>query len=297
MPRETSVWAAIICYRASADAIRPLVQELLEQVDRVLIVDNGGSDSGLHQLDGPTLQYLAMPGNLGTAGAMNQVWNKARAEGIDFVVCFDQDSRIPPGFVDALTREFCRLEASGRRPGAIGPVWQDTRTERSLRPIAPAAWRRRRPDPDAVEALEVDHLITSGCLVHRRTYEMTGPFDEGLFLDYVDIEWSLRARARGFHFFVTRKARMAHRIGDSVISILGRSLWVHQPQRQYLLVRNHLLLWRRPFIPLSWKARDSLQVLMKISLLLLLRAPRLERLRWVGRALSDGLRGRSGPIM
>jgi hypothetical protein len=120
------------------------------------------------------------------------------------------------------------------------------------RPIAPAAWRRRRPDPDAVEALEVDHLITSGCLVHRRTYEMTGPFDEGLFLDYVDIEWSLRARARGFHFFVTRKARMAHRIGDSVISILGRSLWVHQPQRQYLLVRNHLLLWRRPFIPLSW---------------------------------------------
>lgn len=291
------IWAVIICYHAAQDTVASLARALVSQVARVLVIDNDASQSTLAALQIDRVTYVPMPSNLGTAAAMNRAWQMALLEDVEFLICFDQDSVVTSDLVLSLGLRWEQLKRDGYGPGAVGPAWEDARTHRVLRALKPAGWRRQRIDADTADFVEVDHLITSGCLVHRDTWLKTGPFDERLFLDYVDIEWSLRARNCGFHFYVTRDARMQHAIGDSVISIFGRSLWIHQPIRQYLLVRNHLLLWRRPYIALSWKCRDAVQVAMKASLVFALRGPRWQRLLWIMRGIWDGLRGRSGPIM
>jgi len=295
---DNRIWAAIICYRAKRSSIENLLAVLHDQVSQVLVVDNDAASSELSRLEGPSVTYLPMTGNQGTAGAMNSAWRAGLRGHAEFVVCFDQDSEISPGFIGSLLRQWQTLQrASGQPIGGIGPVWKDRRTGRWLRTLKPAGWRRQRVDGQSADHIEVDHLISSGCMIHRDTWLAIGPFDESLFLDYVDIEWSLRARSQGFRFFVTRNSEMRHSIGDSVVSIFGRSLWIHQPQRQYLLIRNHLLIWHRSYIPVGWKCRDAIQVAVKVSLVILLRGPRWQRLVWVFRGLRDGLMGRSGPIM
>jgi rhamnosyltransferase len=290
-------WAVIICYRPQQELVAALAHALLIQAEQVLILDNDAASSTLDLLHIDRVIHVPMPSNLGTAAAMNRAWQMALQANAEFVICFDQDSVVSDNLIASLLSRWQQLKKNGYCPGAVGPAWEDARTHRMLRALKPAGWRRQRVDSDTAASIEVDHLITSGCLIHRDSWLTTGPFDESLFLDYVDIEWNLRARNRGFHFYVTRDAKMQHAIGDSVISIFGRSLWIHQPMRQYLLVRNHLLLWRRPYISLSWKCRDALQVAMKTGLVLAFRGPRWQRLAWITRGIWDGLKGRSGPIM
>lgn len=290
------IWAAVICYQGDTKAIGRLCRTLSQQVDRVLVMDNGG-DTKLREIADQTIRVIPMPVNLGTGGALNRAWQEALAARVDFMVCFDQDSQVNDDLIEKLLSGWQTLQSQGVRVGAIGPAWRDPRTGRILRALKPTRWRRHRVDANTAATIEVDHLITSGCLIGAQTIREAGLFKAELFLDYVDIEWSLRARHCGFHFFVTREAQMHHEIGERVVTVFGRSLWVHKPNRQYFLVRNHLLLWRYGHISLPWKIRDALQVAMKIGLLLLLQRPRLQRLGWAVRGLWDGLRGRSGPIM
>ena len=294
---QSPIWAAVICYRADPKRITQLTDTLCQQVDRVLVIDNDAAQSSLAALCVDQTLYVPMACNRGTAAAMNCAWQMALKGNAEFLICFDQDSIVGTDLIANLRAWWEILRNAGNRPGAVGPAWKDPRTGRVLKALRPAGWRRQRVNADTAASTEVDHLITSGCLVHRDTWLTAGPFDEDLFLDYVDIEWSLRARNCGYRFYVTRHAQMRHEIGDRVISIFGRSLWVHQPVRQYLLVRNHLLLWRRPYIRLSWKCRDAIQVAVKTALVLALSRPRWQRLGWILRGLWDGLLGRSRPIM
>ena len=87
------VWAAVICYRGDKKAISRLCRDLSRQVDRVLVLYNGG-DTELRDIADQCIDVLPMPANLGTGGAMNLAWHKALAEHVDFMVCFDQDSQV-----------------------------------------------------------------------------------------------------------------------------------------------------------------------------------------------------------
>lgn len=293
-PSCPRVWAAVICYRGNSSRIRRLCEALKPQVNQVLLLDNGeGPDK--QELTVDSVRTIPMQSNLGTGGAMNVAWQLALYEGIDYMVCFDQDSQVDSNLIETLLNRWRALQAQGIRVGAIGPTWRDPRTGRSIEALRPTRWRRQRVPTHTRGAVEVDHLITSGCLIGAKTMREVGPFNAEFFLDYVDIEWSLRSRHCGYCCFITGEAQMRHEIGDQVISIMGKSLWVHQPNRHYFLVRNHLLLWRMAHVTLPWKIRDAIQVLIKISLLVLLQPPRRMRLAWAFRGFLDGLRGRSGP--
>lgn len=290
------VWACIVCYRVQTAALKPLVDALRDQVGKILLLDNSSEVEGhLAALADEQVIYLPMSFNRGTAGAMNQAWQLALAEGAAAMISFDQDSLPDIGLVAQLRSSLSGLQQAGLRPAAVGPGKIDPRNSKTFRLLHPVRPGFRHASADSAPTIEVDHLITSGCLICAETYQTVGPFREELFLDYVDIEWSLRARALGYSLYTDPRTTMAHTIGDQVIQIGGRSLPVHKPLRCYLLVRNHLLLWRLPATRLYWLLRDLRQVLVKVTLLLALRPQRLERLRWILRGVGHGLRGRGGP--
>ena len=289
------VWACIICFHAQAASLKPLVDALRDQVDKILLLDNSSeAEGGIATLANEQVIYLPMPSNRGTAGAMNQAWQLALAEGATAMFSFDQDSMPAAGMVVQLTSSLTGLQRGGMRPAAIGPGKIDPRNSKSFlipQPFSPGY----RPPPSAFgSTVEVGYLITSGSLIPAEMYQAVGPFREELFLDYVDIEWSLRARSLGYSLYTDPRTTMAHTIGDTVIQIGSRSLSVHKPYRCYLLVRNHLLLWRLPSTPLYWLLRDLRQVTLKMMLLLALRPHRLERLCWISKGVWHGLHKRGG---
>ena len=81
-------------------------------------------------------------------------------------------------------------------------------------------------------------------------FDEIGPFDTQFFIDYVDIEWCSRARAKGFELHGVPASHMEHSVGEGVLRVLGRRLPVHAPQRQYYLVRNARLFARKRQVPM-----------------------------------------------
>ncbi|MGE4239881.1 glycosyltransferase family 2 protein [Ramlibacter sp.] len=291
-----TVWACVVCWRAPVEQVRALVDAIRDQVDEVLLLDNAaGADRALSQLVDDNVRYIAMPANLGTGGAMNCAWRLALASGVDAMASFDQDSMPAPDMVERLCGTLASLRRQGVRAAAVGPVKIDPRTGLAGRLLRPIRFLRRHAPGTAPGPVEMDHLITSGCLIAADAFVDVGEYDEGLFLDYVDMDWCVRARARGWRHYVDTAASLSHRIGDDVYRMGGRMLSIHQPMRNYLLLRNHLLLWKKPAFPRGWLASDFLQVAKKLAASLLLGAQRTQRLRWIAKAWRDGLRGRSGP--
>jgi len=290
---SAEVWACIVCYRTTTEQLRQLLALLEPQVAHVVVVDNSPDESLASGVEAPSV-YRHMGRNAGTAAAMNEAWRLALAAGAAYVVSFDQDSRPAPGFVRCLRDAFEGPTPSALPLAAVGPVWTDERSGRAMRVLAPVRFFRRHVAVPDAGLVEVNHLITSGCLVSATAYRAVGPFDETLFLDYVDIEWSLRARARGYASAVAAGCRMSHALGESMMPIAGRQIAVHKPERTYLQVRNHLLLWRSEAMPRLWLLSDLIQIAGKLLALLLLARNRLERLGYIGRGLVDGLRGTGG---
>ncbi len=295
-PVHAPVWACVVCYQVQADAIAPLLNVLRPQFARILLLDNSPDFCpSLARLADADLSYLPMSANLGTAGALNEAWSLALAAQAGAMVSFDQDSVPAPGMVACLLATWNQLVNQGQPVAAMGPGMIDPRTGRSTRVLLPLTFRRRHRMPTGSLPIESDHLITSGTMISRDAYLAVGPFLEGLFLDYTDIEWSLRARRKGYKTFVQPATVMTHIIGDEIIEFAGRGLAVHAPQRTYLLLRNHLLLWRLGCTRLGWLLRDLVQIHLKIILLLLLRPVGLKRLKWVIKGGWHGLIGRDGP--
>jgi rhamnosyltransferase len=115
-----------------------------------------------------------------------------------------------------------------------------------------------------------------------------GGLDSDLFIDYVDYEWCLRARARGWRVIGLPSVRMTHELGDEVRLVLGRQVLVHRPRRQYYLIRNAVLLARRRSLPRHWRLHLLGRALRQFVGHTLLCAPRATRFKWMLRGLVDG---------
>ncbi|MEZ0309275.1 MAG: glycosyltransferase family 2 protein [Ramlibacter sp.] len=288
---RAETWACVVCHHPDVDTLRRLLAVLEPQVAQVLVIDNSPGQPALGVAQLGSARHVPMSRNTGTAGAMNEAWRIALQEGARYMVSFDQDSHPGPQLVKCLSAAFGSTSALA----AVGPAWVDARTGKPMRLLRPVRFLRRHAPAPIDGLVEVDHVITSGSLVSAQAYRAVGPFNEDLFLDYVDVEWSLRARAKGYTNTVAAACTMAHSIGERMIALAGRQLAVHRPQRSYLQLRNHLLLWRQAAIPRSWLLSDAIQVAGKLSALLLLAPDRMQRLRWLLRGAMDGLRGRGGP--
>ena len=128
------------------------------------------------------------------------------------------------------------------------------------------------------------------------TLDRVGPMREDLFIDYVDVEWGLRARSRGYQCFGVCGAHMAHSLGELPIRWLGRAYPHHSPLRHYYLFRNAVLLYREGWLPLGWKLVDGARLALKYGFYGLFARPRGRHLAMMTKGLVHGLRGIGGRL-
>ena len=94
---------------------------------------------------------------------------------------------------------------------------------------------------------ETLHLITSGSMVNLELFPSIGPFDEALFIDQVDFDYSFRVHLKGFKTIRFQNIYLEHSLGKETehISLKNfkktkRSL--HSPIRIYYMTRNYLYM-------------------------------------------------------
>src|SRR5690606_10075289 len=118
-------------------------------------------------------------------------------------------------------------------------------------------YRVRRQTCSADTAVvEVDYVIASGCLIPFDVIETVGGMQEELFIDYVDIEWGLRAQHQGLQSLGVCAAVMQHQLGEKPIRFRGRLIPVHSPLRHYYHFRNAVWLYRQSWLRKDWKTVD-----------------------------------------
>ncbi|WP_250440126.1 MULTISPECIES: glycosyltransferase family 2 protein [unclassified Caballeronia] len=295
MSRRTA--AVIVTYEPEPEALARLIQSLSPQVRTIYIVDNASTniEHWQHQLPSTDCRVIRMTSNEGIAAALNRGLVAAEAEAdLDFCAIFDQDSAPSDRMIESLEQHHDRL--SQRGPVAqIGPYFFEHNRGIFLPFIEfKLGIPRRKRDPGNGTWTTADYLISSGALLSLDALKEIGNMDESLFIDYVDIEWGLRARAAGFQSYGAFDVRMEHRIGEEALDVAGFRLAVHKPVRRYYYYRNAVLLCRRPYISLAWKISEMTRLGIKFLIFSTMSKRRREDFVMMTRGIRDGLRGITG---
>lgn len=296
------ITAVVVTFNPDTALLAELLRRTRPQVEHVELIDNGSAEPTLAAIRAlctdPHVTLTPLGENRGIGGAQNAGIAIARQRGASHVLLLDHDSLPEAQMVARLRAAIDNAPASQQPVGAVGPRFVDERQRDSISPFRRLVGIRRlhcRCESED-QLLDVEHVIASGCLIPLAVLDQVGDMDAGLFIDYVDIEWCLRAQHHGFHILGACAARMVHNLGENPIRILGRNLPNHSPLRNYYLFRNALLLYRMPHISWQWKLMDARISFLRIGLYLATMKPRLPRLRMILRGLRDGLRGRTGPF-
>ncbi|HYO85012.1 MAG TPA: glycosyltransferase [Dermatophilaceae bacterium] len=286
-PRIEATAGVVVLYYPQA-AVRDVVGAALRHVSSVAVVDNtpGGSDPDLMP-DDERVTLLDRGVNLGLGEAYNRAATWALERDAAWLLILDQDSILADDYLSRMGRAIGDFRVAGGGPVAVaGPLF--------VNPMAPA---EQVPLP---WVSVTDMVISSGSLVSLSAWTRIGGFDAGLFIDYVDIDFCLRAADEGFAVVRVGEVLMSHLMGNSAENlVLGRFVRRssnYPPTRHYYLARNSVHALRaHARHHRSW-ARRELVKRAKFTLLSALVEPRRPAMvRATVDGLVDGLRGRRGP--
>lgn len=291
----SSIVSVVITYHPELGTLSRLVATLRAQGTHVLLVDNGSNESisdWNSQQECQAHHVIALGENLGIARAHNIGIAWAEAEGADYVLLMDQDSIPAPDMVSAL------LKAVELAPkvGAVGPRYADSRRQVNRPPFMQVKGLRlvRHTCQADNQVVPVDYLISSGSLIPLSTLREVGGMREDLFIDYVDIEWGLRAKKLGFQSLGVCSAKMEHSLGDNPVQFFKRSIPIHSSLRHYYHFRNAVLLYRSNWPPLNWKVVDGSRLILRYGFYTLFAKPRFTHWRMMTLGLLHGVINRAG---
>lgn len=296
----TGITAVVVTYNPDISRLAELLRLTRAQVEHVEVIDNGSKPDIIEAIralcEGP-VRLHPQGRNLGIGGAQNVGIGIARARGADYVLLLDHDSLPAPDMVARLRVAIEAQSAGSQRVAAAGPRYVDPRQPDARSPFVRQQGMKRiycecQHDD---ELIEVEHLIASGCLIPLAVLDRVGDMNEQLFIDYVDIEWCLRASHAGFRILGVCGARLTHELGDDIIRFRGKTLPNHSPLRNYYLFRNGLLLNRMPHITPAWKRMDLRNLLIRFIVNAVAQRPRWPWVRMSLLGILDGLRGKTGP--
>ncbi len=295
--------AVVVSYNPDVRYLQRVLQRLVSQVDKVVVVDNGSQEyvaSWIKTIAIPDIACIPLGSNRGVGAALNVGIGQARQIGAEFALLMDQDSLPRETMVADLLVGYEDLTTEGRRVASIGPRLVDSNSGRVSSHAQFGRWHVGRvPCTEGCRPVPVDFLITSGSLIPMNALESVGPMDETLFIDHVDTEWVLRARARGFESFGDCKALMEHSLGECrerIWFLRWREVAVYKPFRYYYMFRNSVLLYRRPYMTSPWKRIDMVRLVQLAIFILIFGPQRFAKMRMMWRGLRDGAYGKAGPL-
>lgn len=296
--RCADVFAVIVTYNPDIVVLEMLLHSLLSQVAQAIIIDNGSSvDMGgwFEQSHYENLILHKLDQNYGIAHAQNVGIKRLGIGPENFILLSDQDSKPAGDMVFELRKAAVQLMESGKKVAAVGPCFMDIR-QNNPPPFTKIEGLivKQQFSEKSGNVVDVDYLIASGCLISARVLDSVGLMNVDLFIDYVDVEWGLRAKMSGFQSFGIFSAKMAHSLGDEHVNFFGRKVTLHSPLRHYYMVRNGFWLYKQKGLPLNWKFVDGFRMLLRIGFYTLFAKPRSKHFSMMMQGLFHGLKSRMG---
>lgn len=288
-----TVCAIVISYHPNEEIIEN-VTALLNQVDEIVIVDNGSGAETKQLLDRLSryskVSITFLQDNLGIAAALNIGIRQAKAHGHQWALTLDQDSHVTDGMIVTMLRAY-EAHPQKEKVASLSPRFKNKNTKviRGSQLINNEA---------GLLYAETQEVITSGNLLRLSIFDSLGYFDESLFIDYVDIEYCLRCVSKGYTILEAKEAVLVHDIG---FPVQHRFLWMrptatnHSALRRYYFARNAIYVYRNYlFKQPAWVIQNAVILAKTFAVIALFEKNRMKKINAFIRGLADGLRNRMG---
>ena len=291
------VCAVIVTFNPIQSLLNRLIVSIHKQVDWVVIVDDASSFPINGSIIEKNVTYILNSENKGLAEAQNKGIKWAIDNAATHVIIFDQDSEPIGDMVEQLISAEARLIELGQQVAAVGPIFTDIKSNETSPFLSLKKYSITKKNlPDFESYAEAFCLISSGQLIRCSVIREVGMMRGDLFIDFIDIEWGLRAGRKGYKCFGVFSAKMNHSFGDSSVQICNKTVSLHSPYRNYYITRNAIILYLSSYIPFAWKVAD-LRLFFKRNLLaIVLSTNKLVDLKFILLGIKDGLFIRGGKI-
>lgn len=296
---KNNVAGIVVTFNPDISLLRQSFEAATKQLTCLYVVDNGSvNQSDIEKVcrEFQNIKYENLSENKGLAYAQNFAINIIKKDNsLQYIILFDQDSVIEDGFISALLIDEQHIIQKGISVGAIGPCFYDPDNGKDYPATLYVGPFIRRISIENTP-IEATYIIASGCLINLKVLDDVGLMKEELFIDYIDVEWSLRAKMLGYKIFISPNARMAHTIGDARANIMGRTVSVHSPFRRYFLVRNSIYMMRLNYIPCGYKLRELIFNVLRIFVAFILAENKAKVLKSAYYGIRDGVLKKYGPL-
>lgn len=216
------------------------VRSIMEQADpdtQIIVVDNHSQDSSAEKIREfndsvpRPFAFLELDANRGFSAGNNAGIRFALDFGAQYVWLLNNDTVLQPGAFEAM-----RDKADDG--SILGSVLLDFGTERIQTWGGGVLHRWTGINRNTAAPRPLDYLTGASFLFPARLVDAIGLWDETFFLDWEDIDFSLRASSAGFGIEVADDARIWHK-GAASIGKRSETDVYHRTIGCFLLYRKH----------------------------------------------------------
>jgi GT2 family glycosyltransferase len=203
----------------------------------LILVDNGSTDGTVEwvRAEYPEVRVVALETNQGFCGGNNAGIRVAQGE---YVVLLNNDTEVAADWLAELVHHVSQDPGIAACDSKIlyfdhrDTIW----SAGSNYTIAGSAEFRGqgRKDAEFVEPAEVFAAVACSAIYPRRVLEEIGELDQDFFAGYEDVDWSFRARLRGYRVLNVPSSRVYHKV--SATHEYNSPLYVYNGQRNVLTV-------------------------------------------------------------
>jgi rhamnosyltransferase len=299
--------AVVVTYFPTGEQVANL-HALAASCARLCVVDNTPEAGDWHRaLVDAGIPVLHNGNRGGIAGAFNRGIADLQARGAELFFLLDQDSKLPPGYFDAMCQAAMvarerKGESEEDAAFLIGPLVHDTNLDALIPQFGLEGKRVYQFDlrqPFTEPLVRCAFMISSGSLVSRGAWAKVGRFDERYVIDHVDTDYCMRALRRDVPLYLNPHAVLRHQIGDiQARSLFGWKIhFINYPaSRRYYIARNALDLSRAHVRAFPAILFINVYTLKQILPMLMFERDRLKKTVALVLGCFDGLFGRLGGL-
>jgi rhamnosyltransferase len=244
------VCALIWTYNPKIELLRKVVNAAMQNVDYVLIVDNGSQNHNeIDMLRTFKVDVVHLPRNLGVE-ALNIGFELLKSK-CEWILILDDDSIIEPGAIQETLNKYNSLSEKVRSRIAVISI-------SDLESIPLTLKHKLRSLPREALIAHFDAVIFSGAMIKSEVIEKYNLYiDKELFLYHADTVFFTRLRKFEYLTVLYAKPLLRHRLGIPLSKPINLGFYVikstTKPYRLYYIVRNATyLLLRKRITFLQW---------------------------------------------
>ena len=286
MMKMSKISAIVVVYKPPLDAVEN-IKKILSMLESVIVVINEATSEFIERLKETNAVIINNNSNVGLSTALNiGIKYALLTKKSENIILFDQDSCPDDDMVNNLMRSREILETKSTKLCIVGPDTID---------IKRTNFQGEGEGRGFGYDKKVASLITSGVLLSAKIVSIVGLMNEEYFIDCIDHDYSFRASSKGILIYKIADAKLTHNLGDFNFNFIKISKPMHiNTIRHYYIIRNSILLVKKPYSPLKWKIIEAFKILRRVVAYPILSKNKMESATYVIQGLIDGIKGVTG---